>query len=166
MTCKSSIVSALPMTRRRRWLVAVLAMVALASVACGDEAGSDDEPSDIAVTDVAIVLPAGANSAIYFTVTNSGGGSDRLIEARTPVGETSLHETQLADGLMTMYFLESVPVAAGETVAFQPGGLHVMVHHVEPLVEHDEVEVELVFEKAGVVAVEAVVRTADALIEG
>lgn len=82
------------------------------------------------------------------------------------MGSTALHETRLEDGLMTMHHVGSVPVEAGETVSFSPGGLHVMIHGVEPLSEGDTVAVELLFEKAGSVEVTATVRTSDALIEG
>lgn len=153
---------------RRSSLVGIVLVLALAAMACGDDSGApgDGGVSQIEVSDAAVVLPAGANSAIYFTIVNSGTGPDQLVDARTDVGDTMLHETREEGGLMTMQPVDEVDVGAGETVVFAPGGLHVMIHDVAPLAEGDTVEVELVFAQAGTVDVEAVVRTADQLIDG
>lgn len=164
------------MTRRSpRFLVALIAL-ALALGACGDDdngsaagtengALSNDGTPEISVTDASVVLPAGANSAIYLTITNDGDGADRLIDAATDVGDTMLHETREEDGLMTMHHVDFVEVGPGETVEFSPGGLHVMIHDVEPLEAGDTVDFELVFERSGSIAAEAVVRTSDQLID-
>lgn len=159
------------MTRRSRLVGALLALMFLL-VACGDDDSAhsdhqgDSGVSRIEVTDAVVVLPAGANSAIYFTITNSGDAADRLVGARTDIGETMLHETREEGGLMSMHHVTEVEVGPGQTVQFRPGGLHVMIHDVEPLAEGDVIGVELEFAKAGTVAVEAVVRTADQLIDG
>ncbi|MCP3856572.1 MAG: copper chaperone PCu(A)C [Actinomycetia bacterium] len=62
-------------------------------------------------------------------------------------------------GAMTMQEVASIPVAAGETVAFQPGGLHVMMLGlVEPLEVGDEFDITLTFANAGDVVVTVEVR--------
>ena len=62
-------------------------------------------------------------------------------------------------GMMTMSPVDEVPVPAGETVALEPGGYHVMLLDVvEPLVAGDTFEVTLTFENAGEMVVEAEVR--------
>lgn len=157
------------MPRPNGRFVLAFIVLALGLAACGDDtngAGGEGGQSEIAVTDASVVFPSGANSAIYFTIENTGTGADRLVAARADVGDTMLHETREEDGLMTMHHVEAVDVGPGETVSFQPGGLHVMIHDVEPLAEGDRVDVELDFEQAGTIEVEAIVRTADQLIDG
>jgi copper(I)-binding protein len=62
-------------------------------------------------------------------------------------------------GSMTMQEVARVEVPAGETVAFEPGGYHVMlIDLAEPLVAGETFEMELTFEKAGTVTVEVEVR--------
>ena len=161
------------MTRRRclAWfLVAALGVIVMA---CGDSdagsggaaSGGDGSPTDLVVSDASIALPAGANSAIYFTIDNRSTVADRLIEVRTVAGATMLHETRADDdGLMRMHHVDSVEIGAGETVVFAPGGLHVMVLEVAELAEGDTVAVELIFERGGALEVAAVVRSSHELI--
>ena len=62
-------------------------------------------------------------------------------------------------GMMTMAEVEKIPVAAGTTVALEPGGYHIMLMELaKPLVVGEKVKVTLTFEKAGDVVVEADVR--------
>lgn len=62
-------------------------------------------------------------------------------------------------GMMTMAEVEKIPVAAGTTVALEPGGYHIMLMELaKPLVVGEKVKVTLTFEKAGDVVVEAEVR--------
>ncbi|HMR94496.1 MAG TPA: copper chaperone PCu(A)C, partial [Microthrixaceae bacterium] len=59
-------------------------------------------------------------------------------------------------GMMTMAEVEKIPVAAGTTVALEPGGYHIMLMELaKPLVVGEKVKVTLTFEKAGDVVVEA-----------
>ena len=61
--------------------------------------------------------------------------------------------------MMTMAEVEKIPVAAGTTVALEPGGYHIMLMELaKPLVVGEKVKVTLTFEKAGDVVVEAEVR--------
>ena len=141
--------------------MAVAASLMLALAGCGD----DGEP-DISVEGAIIPAPAGANGALYFDLVNDGDGDDRLVEVRTDAAATvELHETVAGDdGLSRMVPLEDVEVGAGETVAFEPGGRHVMLLGVEPLAEGDVVTVELELATSGVVEIEVAVGTvADAL---
>jgi periplasmic copper chaperone A len=141
----------------RRLLLVLLALVSLVA-ACGDDGGETGEGTpSIMVARAFVPTPAGANGALYFEVANEGDGADRLIGASTSVaGESTLHETMSSDdGLMRMEPLDGVEVPAGETVTFEPGGLHVMLLDVEELAEGDTVEVVLTFEESGDIVVEA-----------
>jgi periplasmic copper chaperone A len=69
-----------------------------------------------------------ANSAVYFTLDNPGDAPLQLLAAETDVaGRTEIHETTMDGDVMRMRPVEAVEVAAGGEVAFQPGGLHVML---------------------------------------
>ena len=67
--------------------------------------------------------------------------------------------TMAGEGMMTMQEVESVPVPAGGTVTFKPGGYHVMlIDLVAPLEVGQTVPLTLTFAKAGRIEVTATVR--------
>jgi len=95
--------------------------------------------------------------AAYFIIHNAAETDDRLIEAR-PVDfaeaaelHTHLHE----DGIMRMRRVpDGIVIPAGETLAFEPGGLHVMLFGLAaPLAEGEFHTLTLVFENAGAIDV-------------
>jgi len=104
---------------------------------------------------------AGRTGVVYFTAM-SMGGADRLISASTPVAEhAELHESMQSGGMSKMRPVASVPMTAGATVTFAPGGLHVMLIGLKrPLKEGDSFPLTLQFEKAG--AVETTVKVGKA----
>lgn len=76
--------------------------------------------------------PTQSNTAAYVTVRNPGsepltitGGSAALAD------RVELHDTVEADGMLRMQQQESVAVPAGGSVAFAPGGLHLMLLGLE-----------------------------------
>ncbi|ADZ71724.1 copper chaperone PCu(A)C [Polymorphum gilvum] len=93
----------------------------------------------------------------FLTITNTGGADDTLVSAASPVaGRVELHEMAVVDGVMKMREMQGgIPVPAGQTVALEPGGLHVMFMDLkEPLTEGGMAAVTLTFEKAGSVDIE------------
>lgn len=146
-----------------------MALAALVLVLGLGACGSDDDGGgapDIRVDDAVIPTPAGANGALYFQLVNEGDGADRLLGATTDAAAAvELHETRAGDdGLSRMVPVEAVDVGAGETVGFEPGGLHVMLLDVEPLDEGDVVTVVLEMERSGTLSIDVPVGTvADAL---
>ena len=84
----------------------------------------------------------------YFTINNNGTSADRLLSASSPAfNKIEMHETRMADGMMSMNQLMDVPVDAGVTVEFKPGGLHLMLMGIkQPLEVGDKVPVTLTFE--------------------
>jgi copper(I)-binding protein len=93
----------------------------------------------------------------YMRIVNRGSEPDRLIGGTAAVaGGFSVHETTNVDGVARMRLVEGgVPIPAGATVEFKPGGLHAMLLDLkQPLKEGDVIRGTLVFEKAGTVAVE------------
>jgi periplasmic copper chaperone A len=101
--------------------------------------------------------PGGAKVAAgYMTITNKGAAADRLLSASSPAaGSVEIHEMKMQDGIMKMREIPGgLPIEAGNTVAFAPGGNHLMLVELKaPLKQGDKVPVTLNFEKAGKVDV-------------
>lgn len=134
----------------------VLASVAiLALAACGDEpaeevvAEAPDCPPGIEVDGgwMSMAAVAGDPAAVYFTITNSGDES-KMIAAADVAGAASaaLHEMGTWNLQPSMDEVLQLDVPAGESVTFEPGGLHVMAMEPgEDLVVGGETEVTLTF---------------------
>lgn len=97
--------------------------------------------------------PSGAG---YLTVMNMGDTDDVLLAVRSDPMQVMMHETIEENGVARMVHKMSVPVAAGDTVSFEPGGLHIMFMGLngDPFEEGEAVPATLVFEKAGEVVVD------------
>ena len=68
----------------------------------------------------------------------------------TMAGSDTTETTMAGMGAMTMQPIESLELPAGETVALEPGGYHIMlIELVAPLETGQEIEVTLTFENAG-----------------
>ena len=91
----------------------------------------------------------------YMTITNEGETSDRLIDVRAGYPRVEIHESFEEDGVARMRPVEALEIAPGETVALEPGGLHVMFMGLRdaPFVAGGEVPATLVFERAGEVEI-------------
>jgi copper(I)-binding protein len=102
----------------------------------------------------------GGNSAVYFTIKNSGS-SDSLISASTTIAETvQIHRTTAnADGTVSMVEQERIDFKSGERVHFQPGGLHVMLMNLKtPLSAGDTFPLNLEFKDAEDLTIEVTVQ--------
>jgi copper(I)-binding protein len=109
--------------------------------------------------------PPGATvAAVYLTLDNSGGGADRLLSVSTDVAERPEVHVTVHDGdVVRMRRTEPLDIGAGERVAFEPGGRHLMLMGLKaPLVQGSRITVTLRFEKAGPVSFEADVLAGDA----
>ncbi|GEO81495.1 hypothetical protein ROR02_16260 [Pararhodospirillum oryzae] len=101
-----------------------------------------------------------ATVAGVFMTLHNGGAKDRLIRAASPAaGLVEIHQTRMEDGVMRMRPVEALDLAPGTDTVLRPGGLHVMLIDLKaPLVEGERVRVDLTFEHAGPVTIEAIVR--------
>jgi len=130
--------------------IAALAASAVLVVGCADGSG-------LQVTDARVGQPTGPNAALYFTVSGNGGEADRLVSAHTEAAEAvGLHETTMGDdGSMRMRPVGALDLPADGTLILEPGGYHMMLINAARLEVGDTVDVTLVWETAGDMAIVA-----------
>lgn len=105
-------------------------------------------------------VPGSDVAAVYFTLHNAGSAPVVLVGARSTVAEHAMiHETAMENGHSRMRMRERTAIVPGQTLKFEPGGLHVMLHGFagEPAVG-SEVDVTLLLEDGSEVHVAARVR--------
>lgn len=107
-------------------IVLVIALLAGALWWVADMAPS--EPIEIQNPRVRLV-PGSAPMAGYFTLTNHTGAPIRLVSAESEAfGRVMIHRTMISDGSARMaHQSDGVLAGVGETVAFEPQGLHLML---------------------------------------
>ncbi len=97
--------------------------------------------------------PAGGG---FMLIENHGEEGDRLISAHSDIADsTQIHEMRVENDRMTMKEVpEGLEIPAGERLALEPGGYHIMFIGLHaPIADGDEIAVSLTFEKAGEVVV-------------
>lgn len=98
------------------------------------------------------------SGAAFMVIENTGDEADQLIDARSDIAKrVELHTHKENDqGVMQMLHVpEGFPIPAGDVHMLARGGDHVMFMGLNGVLEHgDTVNVTLVFEKAGEIAVE------------
>ena len=146
--------------------------LALTLAACGDppESGETADVDDAVVSTnflgldeaYARAAPAGGTSAVYLRIENSMPEADTLVGVRTDAaGVVEIHRTEdVGEGQTGMVpVVGGVPVPAGETVALEPGGLHVMLLDLQrDLTVGDSLDLEVEFAGRGVLPMRAPVR--------
>jgi copper(I)-binding protein len=106
--------------------------------------------------------PGTSVGAGYMGIVNEGERPQRLVGASSPVADkVQIHRTVEQDGTAEMrHQKDGVVVAAGSTVAFEPGSYHLMLMGLaDPLEEGQRIPVTLEFEPAGRVTVELAVES-------
>ncbi len=98
--------------------------------------------------------------AVYVIIENKGNVADRLVGASTAAAKMAeVHESYMEAGVMKMRPVAGVDVPAGGKVELKPGGFHIMLMNlVAPLQTGNKIVVNLRFEKAGEVTVNAEIR--------
>lgn len=150
--------------KRTVWAALALAVVAMGPAGCSEQpAEAEAKPAGvegIAATNGRVMLAAvsGNPAAAYFDVTNSGD-RDRMIRAASVEGATgsTMHVTEGGSMQETL----QVMIKHGETVKFEPGGLHVMVNGLpETATPGTQAEVTLTFVGGDKVSFPAEIRAA------
>lgn len=109
---------------RRTALACLFSLIAIS----GTTASAAD--AGVTVTDpVARAMPAVAPTSAIFLTLHNGSDRDRaLVGAASPAARAvELHNHVMLDGVMAMRRVAKVDIPAGQTVQFQPGGLHIML---------------------------------------
>jgi len=106
-------------------------------------------PEGISITDARLVLPAvkGNPGAVYFTVHNDSSTAETISAASVKGAKSAMiHQSTMANGVASMDMVPQVTVPAMGTLAFKPGGLHVMAMDLDDgLVKGGTTEVSLTF---------------------
>lgn len=93
--------------------------------------------------------PAGGG---FVTIKNNDAAADALVSVTSPVSaNVQIHEMSMDGDVMKMRELpDGLAIAAGETVAMKPGGLHIMFMDLKQGFNADQlVKVTLKFARAG-----------------
>jgi len=100
-------------------------------------------------------LPGSQNGVAYLTVTNNGANSIVITGVRSPQFErVEMHETQIENGVSRMRPVTEVSVAGGGQVAFEAGGLHLMLINPAPdTLAGSPVTLELAYDGNGLLLV-------------
>jgi hypothetical protein len=104
---------------------------------------------------------AGANSAAYMVIRNTGSAPDKLIAARSDVAKTvEIHTVIEENGMMQMRPVEGgIEIPAGGEVELKPGGYHVMlIGLTRDMNAGETVQITLQFETAGEIPITAEIR--------
>jgi periplasmic copper chaperone A len=141
-----------------RNITAVFACL-LTVAACSVAKAQDVTKNGVTVANPwARATPAGvSNGVAYLEIRQAGGPSDRLMSVTSPVaGRAELHTHMMDGDVMKMRRVDSVQLTPGEPVVLKPHGDHIMLMDLKrPLKVGDLIKLTLMFEKAGVVDVEA-----------
>ena len=139
----------------------------------------NDGDVDDALVGVAVDASVAAKAELHETTEADDGmddamGDDEMDDAMDDdaMGDDAMGDDEMDDamgddemgddmsgGMMQMVPVDEIPVPAGETVALEPGGYHIMLLDLAaPLEVGDTIEVTLTFETAGEMVLEAEVR--------
>lgn len=104
-------------------------------------------------------IPGAGSSAAYFTLVNNSKQAQTLIAASIDgIGRVEIHQHSHSNGMMKMQKLEQLRIPAGNTVTFQPGGLHLMLFEPKKALQLDQsVALTLTFKSGESVTTKAIV---------
>lgn len=157
--------------RKNTAIVAALSalVMPLALGACGSQAPDEDAteevdvpvaadaPEGVALTQAQVRLPAasGRPGVAYFVI--SSEEPRKIVNVSVMgAGRSEIHETNMANGTMTMAQAEEVLLQPGEQLAFQPGGYHVMLFDIDAtLVAGGTTDLTITFENGDKASIEA-----------
>jgi copper(I)-binding protein len=133
----------------------------IAAIVCASAAPA--HAADIAISGSWLrALPSGQPAGGYFTIHNRGAAPAELVAASsTACGMLMLHQSVESSGTSRMMDVKSVTVAPGGTIAFAPGGYHLMCMDPGPAIAPGKtVPVTLVFSDGSKVHADFAVKNA------
>lgn len=145
-------------TGRHGWQAVAAAVMMVLALSGAAQAGAETARAEAAWVPEP---PAVARHAAAYVTLLGGAEADRLVEVSSQAAEVAeIHETSMAGGVLRMRTISTLPLAAGQRIEFAPGGYHIMLVNVrQPLQAGAHIPLELRFEKAGRVHLEAEVRS-------
>lgn len=143
----------------------VLAMISLVATVAAESTSTqaDKLPAASASIENAWVRampPSQANTAAYLTLKNTGQSPLRVVGAHAhSEAIVEIHSSGIVDGMMTMQAVEVIDLAAGKSVEFAPGGMHLMIMGLEKMpASGEQVKLCLEFESASPLCADVTVR--------
>ena len=106
--------------------------------------------------------PGRTTTAGFLSVTNHSAMACQLTGAESSISDRlEFHEHLHSDGMMRMRPVPGgVTVPAGETVIFEPGGLHIMLFNIQqPLISGENTQLQLNTDQCGTIAVSTEIRS-------
>ena len=105
----------------KRTLISALIVILLIT-ACGPEKGIEVHSAWMRPS------PKGTNGGVYFELHNHASTPDELTGITSEAAVVvEIHESKMEGDVMQMDMLDSLPIDAYADIAFEPGGLHVML---------------------------------------
>ncbi|MEM8854763.1 MAG: copper chaperone PCu(A)C [Pseudomonadota bacterium] len=101
--------------------------------------------------------PPGAQVAVgYMRIVNTSDAPVTLVGGSADFADVQLHSMTVKDGMMLMEDIpDGLTIAPGESLTFEPGGLHLMFTDIDgPFVEGETRKATLDFGEAGTVEVD------------
>lgn len=146
-----------------RRVVAIVVGMVVAGVLVACSGGPSSSPVGLTVSGAWVRAAPDVTqpTAAYLVIANPGPTADALLSASSPGAmSVGVHQTAVdASGMTGMHPVDRVDVPAGGSVALAPGGYHLMIMGLKtPLNVGDHLELDLVFDHAGSVVVQAEVR--------
>jgi len=94
---------------------------------------------------------------VYLSITNTGAQADALIEANSLIARLGeIHETRMESDVMKMQRVFRIDLPPGQKIDLKPGGYHIMLTTLmDDVRPGTRIPVNLIFEHAGKVSVEA-----------
>ena len=108
------------------------------------------------------VPPSSSVAAAYMTIKNEGNADDKLLSVTSSIsGSSMIHQTVVdEESVAKMEMVDVLVIPAGKSVVLKPGGTHVMLMDLKkPVTGKEKIELELKFENAGDIKVEAPVKS-------
>lgn len=140
--------------------VSILFALVLGGISFAALAETAADAVSVADPYVRAVPPGQPNSAAFMQLANQSEADHTLVAAESPVAQTvELHTHVMEEGMMKMRRIEKIDLPAGQEVALQPGGLHIMLIGLnQELQPEAQVAVTLVFEDGSKSEIQAPVR--------
>jgi len=146
-------------------LLGLTLAAAMATSALAHHAGEVVKAGDLLVSHAWTYEVAAMAHAVdvYLTVDNEGDAPDRLIAASVDFADkVEIQAPVVEDGVLRTATVQAVEIAPGQTLTFQPGGIHLVLQSVQRTFEHGQhFDLALTFEKAGTVQVEVEIEEPD-----